>query len=78
VRALGADLEAAQALDLVAEEIEPQRLLVAGRKEVENSAAHREVADLADQVDPAITERRQADGERFEVDLVAAGEPDRR
>ncbi len=72
VRALRIDLEAAQALDLAAEEIETQRLFVAGREEVEDATAHREVADLADQVDPAIAESRQAERQLIEVDLVAA------
>ena len=78
VRSLRLDLEAPQALDLVAEEVEPQGLLVAGREEVEDAAAHREIADLADQVDAPVAQRGQAESELLEVDLVAASEPDRR
>ena len=72
VRALGLDLEAAQALDLAAEEVETQRFFVASGEEVEDSAAHREVADFADEIDAAVAERRQPEGELVEVDLVAA------
>ena len=39
-------IEAADALDLVAEEIEPERLLLARREEIDEAAAHRELAGI--------------------------------
>ena len=44
--ALVAGIEAADALDLVAEEIEPERLLLARREQIDQAAAHRELAGI--------------------------------
>src|SRR3546814_14848863 len=41
-------VEAPQALQVVAEEVEAQRLLLAWRETVDDAAAHRELAGLAD------------------------------
>lgn len=76
MRALRLHFEAAQTLDLAAEEVEAQRLVVAGCEQVEDAAADREVAHLSDQVDAAIAERRQSVRELFEVDLGAAAQND--
>ena len=46
-RALGLRIEAADRLQRVAEEIEPHRLGHAGRKEIDDAAAHRVFAGLA-------------------------------
>src|SRR3546814_4354799 len=52
--ALGQRVEEAQALQLVAEEVEPQGLFLARRKHVDDAAAHRELARLADGLDPVV------------------------
>ena len=49
-RALGQRVKAADALDRVAKKIEPQRLRRAGRIEIDDAAAHRELAGLAHRV----------------------------
>ena len=49
-RTLGQRVEAADALDRVAEKIEPQRLRRPRRVEVDDAAAHREFARLAHRV----------------------------
>ena len=49
-RALVGGIEAAHALDLVAEEIEPQRLLLARREQVDQRPAHRKFASIGDGV----------------------------
>ncbi len=46
-RALGQRVEGADALERVAEKIEPQRLSRPGRVEIDDAAAHRELAGLA-------------------------------
>ena len=78
MRALRLDLEARRLSISLPKRSSRERLFVAGREEVEDAAAHREVADLADQVDAAVAERRQADSQPFEVDLVATRRTDRR
>ena len=49
-RTLVGDLEVADLLDLVAPELDPERMLLGRREDVEDSAAHREVASLLDEV----------------------------
>jgi hypothetical protein len=49
-RTLVDDLEVTDLLDLVAPELHAQRVLLGGREDVEDAAAHREVATLLDQV----------------------------
>ncbi len=51
--ALVGGVEAADALDLVAEEIDAQAIFLARREQVENAAAHRELALIGDGVDAA-------------------------
>ena len=58
-RALVGGIEAAQAVDLVAEEIEPQRAVLARREEVDQRAAHRIFAVLGDRVGALVAERVQ-------------------
>src|SRR3546814_12439366 len=52
--ALGQRVEAPQALQVVAEEVEAQRLLLAWRENVDDAAAHRELAGLADGLDAVV------------------------
>src|SRR3546814_13788215 len=47
-------VEAPQALQVVAEEVEAQRLLLAWRENVDDAAAHRELAGLADGLDAVV------------------------
>src|SRR5438270_9571176 len=49
-RALRHGVELADPVQRITEEIEPQRLADAGREDVENAAAHRELAGLAHRV----------------------------
>ena len=73
--ALGGGIEAAHALDLVAEEIEPQRLLLAGGKQVDEAAAHRELAGIAHRLGAAIAIGLEQGREPVEVDPLAGREP---
>ncbi len=68
LRALRLGVEPADRLDRVAEEVEPHRRLLARREEVDDAAAHREVADLVDQVGAAEAEAHQALGQLVERD----------
>ena len=52
--ALVGDGEGADLLDLVAPELHPRRVLVGRREDVEDAAAHGELAALGDQVDPGV------------------------
>ena len=52
--ALVGDLEVADLLDVVAPELDPQRVLLGRREDVEDAAAHRELAALLDQFDPGV------------------------
>ena len=73
--ALGGGIEAAHALDLVAEEIEPQRLLLAGREEVDEAAAHRELAGIAHRLGAAIAIGLEQRGQPVAVDPLAGRQP---
>jgi hypothetical protein len=58
----------------VPKEIEPHRRVLAGRPEVDDAAAQREVANLADQVGAPEAERHEAFGELGRIELAAARE----
>ena len=73
-RALVGGIEAAQAVDLVAEEIEPQRQLLARREEVDQRAAHRIFAMLGDGVGALVAERVQLRDQRLALDPLALGD----
>ena len=64
-------IEAAHALDLVAEEVEPERLLLARREEVDEAAAHRIFAGVGDGVGARIAVGLQQGGQPLEVDPLA-------
>ena len=74
---------AADLLDLVAPELDPQRVLLGRREDVEDAAAHRELAAPLDQVDPGVAEldepaRRRRRGRRPSPDAQVdrlAGRP---
>ena len=58
--ALVGDLERADLLDLVAPELQPQRVLLGRREDVDDAAAHRELTAPLDQVDPRVRRGGQA------------------
>jgi hypothetical protein len=70
-RALRLDLEGPDRLELVAEEFEPHRAVGRGREQVEDAAAHREVAGRADHVDPLVAEPGEPGLQRLPARLVA-------
>ena len=72
--ALVGGVEAANALDLVAEEIDAQARLFARGKQVEDAAAHCELALVGDGVDAAEAVRDEQFGERVAVDPLPRGE----
>ena len=73
--ALGGGIEAAHALDLVAEEIEAQRLFFARGKQVDDAAAHGELAGIAHRLGAAIAVRLEEGGQPGEIDPLAGREP---
>src|SRR3546814_10316488 len=66
--ALVGRIEAANALDLVAEEIDAQAGFLARGEQVEDAAAHRELALVGDGIDAAEAVRDEQFGERVAVD----------
>ena len=70
-RALVGDLEPADLLDVVAQELHAQRVLLGGREDVEDAAAHGELAAPLDQVDAGVGGRRRAPRRPARVGLVA-------
>ena len=76
-RALGERRERADRLDLVAEELDAERLAAGRREDVDEAAAHGELAALLDAVDPLVAGERELLGERVEPGRVAGRERDR-
>jgi hypothetical protein len=76
-RALGEDREPAQRLDLVAEELHPNRPLLGRRVDVEDAAADRELTALLDLVGALVAGVGEEDGDVRQVDRFAPvkGEP---
>src|SRR3546814_16352551 len=72
--ALVGGIEAADAFDLVAEEIDAQARFLARREQVEDAAAHRELALIGDGTDAAEAVRNEQFGERVAVDPLAPGQ----
>ena len=70
-RALRRDVEGADRFQCVAEEVEAQRLLAAGNVEVENAAAHGELADVAHRWHAFEATAFETCHEPVHVDLVA-------
>ncbi len=70
-RALREDGEAAHRLDLVAEQLHPDRLLLRGRIDVEDAPAHRELPALLDLVDAVVTGVGEQHGDVVEVDALS-------
>jgi hypothetical protein len=76
-RALGEDGEGGQALQAVAEELGPHRLAAGRGEDVDEAAAHRELAPLLDGVGALVAGVRQLAGERVERPLLADAQLDR-
>ena len=73
--ALGGGVEAADAFDLVAEEIEPQRFVLARREEVDQAAAHGIFAGVGDRVGARIAVRLKQRRKLVAIDPLAGREP---
>ena len=76
-RALVGDLEDADLLDRVAEELDPQRVLLGRREHVEQPAPDRELAALADHLDPRVADLHQPGDHVLGIGVVAGDEPHR-
>src|SRR3546814_2215394 len=72
--ALVGRIEAANAFDLVAEEIDTQAGFLAGGEQVEDAAAHREFALVGDGIDAAEAVRDEQFGERVAGDPLTRRE----
>ena len=82
--ALVGDLEVADLLDRVAEELDPQRVFLGGREHVDDAAAHGDLAAAADDVGPGVADldqpgeqvvefARLADLQRDRLEVAEAG-----
>ena len=73
--ALVGDREGPDLLDLVAEELDPDRVLLRRREDVDDAAADGELAAPLDQVDPVVGGGGQPAYDVLELDLVADVQP---
>ena len=69
--------EGAHLLDLVAEELDPQRLAAGGREDVDDAAAHGELAAVVDTLHALVPGERELLGEPVDARLSADPELDR-
>ena len=76
-RALREGREGAHLLDLVAVELDSERLAAGGREDVDEPAADRELAAFLGPLDPLVAGERELLGEPVEAGLGADLEPDR-
>ena len=77
-RALRERREGADRLDLVAEELDPERLAAGGREDVDDAAADGELAALLGLLDALVAGERERLGEAVDAGLVADADRDRR
>ncbi len=77
-RALGERREGPDLLDLVAEQLDPQRFAPGRGKDVDESSAHREVPPLLDALDAFVAGERQVLDHRVDSRLVARCDAERR
>ena len=73
-RALGERRKPADRLDLVAEELDPRRLVDGRAEDVEDAATDRELAPVVDLLDPLVAAAGEQLGDVAEVDLLPLGE----
>ncbi len=76
-RALGEGRERAHLLDLVAEELDAERLAAGAREDVDEPAAHRDLPALLRAVRACVAGERELLHEGVEVDLVSHRDADR-
>ena len=76
-RALGEHRERAQRLDLVPEELDAHGLAAGRREDVDDPAAHGDLAALLDAFDPRVARDHELLGEVFYAGLVPRGQADR-
>ena len=76
-RALRKRGEGPDRLDLVAEQLDAERLPARGRKEVDKAAADSELAALLDPLDTLVARQREALGEQLDPRLLPLGHLDR-
>ena len=69
------DREVVDLLDGVAEEVDPDRVLLGRREDVDDAAADRELATPLDHVHPHVRGPDQGGGQLGEIDVLADGEP---
>ena len=67
----------ADLVDLVAEELHPQGVLLGGREDVDDATADSELAALLDQVDAGVRRPREPVHHVLELDLLPAAQLDR-
>ncbi len=77
-RALAHRIEGADRLQRVAEQVEPQRLGGAGREEIDQAAAHGELAGLHDRLGPAVAVLAQELRQPGDVERLALAQHDGR
>ncbi len=65
--------EAAQALDLVSPELDPDRVVLGGREDIDDAAAHREISGVFHLVPAGVSQCRQSADELLEVHASAGG-----
>ena len=73
-RPLGEGRERAHLLDLVAVELDAERLAAGGREDVDETAADGELAALLGALDPLVARKREVLREAVETGLAADGE----
>ena len=76
-RALGERREGADLLDLVAPELDPERLTAGRGEDVEDAAANGKSPSLVRALDPLVARKRELLGERVDRDLLAPSEANR-
>ncbi len=76
-RALRERRERANRLDLVAEELDAQRLAAGRREDVDDAAAHRELAAVVDALDALVAGDRERFREPLDADLASRAELER-
>jgi len=69
--ALGQRIEGADAFQVVAEQVEPERLLGAGREQVDDAAAHGVLAGFTHRLGPTVAVMGQVTLELFQVQALA-------
>ncbi|CAL9555377.1 hypothetical protein SUDANB151_04500 [Streptomyces sp. enrichment culture] len=72
--ALVGDLEVTDLLDVVAPELDPQRVLLGRREDVQDAAAHGELAALLDQLDARVRGRGQGLDDLFQVGALSGAQ----